>query len=638
MDYKIIPKEEPLNPLVEEILNSRKKAKFAAYEESQREEVTEDEQKQEREPKGEVFHIKGFLSRINTDCRTLVNFSLEELSYLKSLVKPHISLGRNSGIGLKSRIFIALFSFATNQTYPEMQTSLGVKHSTISIIVAQCINNFFRTWAYNFIQCFRSPTYSPQTEVKFQNFPWCIGAVDTTTIAFLKPQSKAEQAASWDAKNHVNGLKLEVLVDPSGQASYANANFLAATHDKRIFDESGIIQFITQQGKSGTCNVLPVIADKGYQGIKQVSSGSVHMLKGSTPDNIKYNHAVAQDRQIVERWNCRFKMSWGMMHEKYRGDRRRLPAIVIGLTALTNYLIQLHPLNRDDDPSPDNGFEQSTSTCTQPINTDDSHSEPAVKYLGIRNQGSTCHLNCTLQFLFAIPEARKIISESAQHQLQPSLEIHKIFCSLLDVQSGIIPSTKDLTDLLGDKWLHERSIEESLFELIDLINENRSQYSSDNPFADLFGVKLPNNEIIKNIVYLPYNGSIINAMKRYITTQDEKLELSTLLPVLCARPPNTPNVKYPFSIDLDLSTISNTPGPYTLVCAVAYASHHLIYFKKVEDQWYILNDSTCRTCTEEQVLALQGGNEDECKVLWETLRGKWIAALLVYAKPQYRII
>ena len=136
----------------------------------------------------------------------------------------------------------------------------------------------------------------------------------------MKPKSKGEQTSSWNAKNQVNGRKLEVLVDASGQAIYANANYLGAVHDKRIFDESEIINFISEHGSSGISNIRAVIADKGYQGIKNIFPNSVHMMNGKDPAIIEFNNGIAQDSQIVERWNCRVKMCWGMMHEVYRSD------------------------------------------------------------------------------------------------------------------------------------------------------------------------------------------------------------------------------------------------------------------------------------------------------------------------------
>ena len=641
-----IYKEDPIDQLLEDIERRHQQARFDVFQEQNREELTEEEQKSSMQPKSrEIFHIKQFLERTQAQCSTLVNFTLQELSHLKKLVSPYVTLGRNCGIGLKSRIFVALFAFANNQTYPEMQVSLGLKHSTISIIVSQCIRSYFPIWAHNFIQSCQSAKYFRRTQDTFQNFPWCVGAVDTTTIAFLRPQSKQEQSMSWDAKNHVNGRKLEVLVDPSGQAIYANANFLAATHDKRIFDESGIIQFITQEGKAGTCNVLGVIADKGYQGIKQVSPASVLMAKGSTPQIIEYNKSVAADRQIVERWNCRFKMSWGMMHDVYRGDRSKLPIIIMGLTALTNYHIQLHPLNNDDDPMDDKPKDEEAKKINDQPKTSPSPIQPQIKSItpttptpvppsnapqsqntpkcsGIQNQGSTCHLNAAIQLLFSIPEAREVIEASAIHQLTPSLQLHQVF-STLKRNSGAA-STKELTDVLGDEWLHERSIDESLFELMDKINENRQNYSAENSFAELFWIALPNGEKLRNIVYLPFHGSIIDAMKRFITAPGEKIRFSSLISILCARGPQSSDV-YHFAHELDLSEISDGPNPYKLVGVVGYAHHHLIYLKCVDDQWYILNDEKCETCSTEQVLELQGGKE-------------WVAALLLYAAPGYKVL
>ena len=112
---------------------------------------------------------------------------------------------------------------------------------------------------------------------------------------------------------------------------------------------------------------------------------------------------MAANRQIVQRWNCRLKMSWGMMHDVYRGDRSKLPVIIMELIAITNY--HIHPLNNEDDPLDDKTKDEKAqnieeksqpySTTNQTHNTNNNH-----------NSSATNTQKCLMiQLLFSIQEA-----------------------------------------------------------------------------------------------------------------------------------------------------------------------------------------------------------------------------------------
>ena len=82
------------------------------------------------------------------------------------------------------------------------------------------------------------PKALPICKVQFKNYPDAVGAVDSSTIPFYRPQIKEDQKKSWDAKNHQNGIKLQALVNPAGKAIHICTNYLGTAHDKKVFDLS----------------------------------------------------------------------------------------------------------------------------------------------------------------------------------------------------------------------------------------------------------------------------------------------------------------------------------------------------------------------------------------------------------------
>ena len=73
---------------------------------------------------------------------------------------------------------------------------------------------------------------------------------------------------SWDGKNHVNDIKLQAVVNPARMAIHVNIDYLGSVHDKKLFDVSGVTEFLTV--KRGVRLLHhPILADRGYAGIEK---------------------------------------------------------------------------------------------------------------------------------------------------------------------------------------------------------------------------------------------------------------------------------------------------------------------------------------------------------------------------------
>lgn len=651
------------DPLETEILEKRKRIEEAFRKECEEEELTENEEKAIQEKtfhiKPKLFSIGTYLKGKNVDITVLCNFTKKELGILKGYLVPEIKITKHARIGLKSRIFIALFAFTTNDTYKEMQAHLSIPDSTISDIVKECIKEYFPIWRKAFIPSEAGKTYAMikqegEQKKQFDNFPWCIGAVDTTTIEFLKPKDEEERRKSWDAKNKINGRKLEALVAPDGQALYANAQYLGAVHDKRIFDESGIKDFITQTIGMNS-SVFPVMADKGYTGIRTGNANHEVMKKNEKKDPQKraYNKNMAHDRQIVERWNCRFKINWAMMGQRYRGNRKYLEDIIMGITALTNFYNKIHPLDDETNESKEKKSTDSKNTHKDsPSNQDvkkestqivKKESPQIVKKTskngltrtqsecGIYNQGSTCHLNVTLQLLYSIPETKQAIIEIAKKGISPIKEMFDVF-SILDKKQNPATTTS-LTAKLGNEWTNERSLDDSVLDLLNIIISNANKINQSD-VKQLFKIILPSGEEKIMQVYYTKANSVINLFKLLIHKDEESIYFSKYIVLLCGPEAN----KIQFDFELDLSNISSTDTHYYLSAVIAYNNHHLVYFKKKNQNWYYINDENCYIVNEEIIIGLQGGSSKEHKEMLKLLNRDWKANLLLYSNQDNALI
>ena len=664
----------------------RQQALLDVSEESNRAEFAYDESisnVQQPHYRDKQFTIHTYMkNHPNESLTSVCNFDKQQLHYLKSLLPPKLGRSGSRNIGAKSRIFIALYHFCTNSTFKEMELNLNVPHATIAAIVKECIDVFFPIWESRFIPSMAKKNYSEvePPKHKFINFPWCVGAIDTTTVAHVAPKSKSEKAASWDAKNRCNGRKLECVVNPDGKAIWVCADFEAGTHDFRIYKESGVQEFFSDQSPTGIKVIQPLLADRGYTGMKNFSPNSEVMLRGEGAEEI--NTSIAQDRSIVERWNSRFKQNWGMMHDVYRGDRRELKKIMLGVAALTNYHIDLHPL---DDPIkyneklkkllenprkmpiiPEKKMTRtktkkaafSSKSSQESYNKDDYipnvsilvpkdaaiiHQLPiAENIVGLINQGTTCHINVSLQLLFSIQDFKTAVYSCASICLRPSMQLSQIFhiMEIPEQFKGAAISTTKLTEQLGNaKYLPRRVVEDTMFDIVESINQNTHEIISITSLDSLFNIITPNGNTMKYLIMLPRTSSIHELLYPYIQDKDnDKFLFPQNLIILCGRAANldlssytdTPRYNYPDEIDLcDYS--ANENGRYHLAGIVGYMPDHYVFFKKQQNNWIMINDQHAFFCTQDHIDCLRGGTSEQTSALWNALDIPCIASLLWYS-------
>ena len=596
---------------------------------------------------------------------SFTNFSSDELDELVILINNKLGYsrrGKKIKVSTKGCIFLTLAYYSSYMPLTNLAEIMNIKVPTLERIIRKVTNTYFPIFIWKFI-----PKSIPTCKTQFTNYPSAVGAVDSTTIKFYQPSSKTLKQKSWDGKNKVNGIKLQALVNPAGIAIHICTDYLGATHDKKLFDLSEVTAFVTV--KRGVELIpLPVLADRGYVGIEKYHTSAIVQQKGDDEETKKRNNFIAVDRQIVERFFGRFKMSWGVMADGFRGDRETIPTIIKGLIALTNYNISLHPLTKDDsatisEPNKASTYEDEAKNAVQlslkvpiePRNSGVKYSlEVSEQFIGIKNQGSTCHLNAVLQTIFMINPFVKIITES-NINASPSQELAAIFHQMIVCQHNQnacdhVIFTKELTRSLGRKWLSMQDPIDTFEFLMKKISENLTIMKSDDNITDIFGIrfivqhKITKKQYTENwlslSLYIQYED-VYEALEMQIFSM-EKFYPPPILVIQTCRPRETAEFKchmkrYSFSLTLDLSNISNNNNKhYELFSIIAYASLHTITFNKINDQWYVFDDENVYTCDEEMISCLYGGEESNS--LWEHTQGlKWTAKILFYREIHYNI-
>jgi hypothetical protein len=264
-----------------------------------------------------------------------------------ALLRPHQS-GRPYHIAPIDQFFVLILWLTSGFCYRQMSFSTKLSQSCLHRIVHNCLNVLPGVFVKRFIPSPDSLN-SVESNRRFESFPAAFGVVDASPIFIQRPQRHADGYYQGKYKKHC--VKVQVLVTPDGLCAHLSPVCQGSAHDKRLFDESGIIKALHCVGRHHRC--LPILADLGYQGILQTCQGAIlpyKKLPGRelTEEQKEHNRLLAVDRVIIENYFGRWKTLFGIVHELlYRGSIRDLSPIVQLTIAMTNYYVLQHPLRRE---------------------------------------------------------------------------------------------------------------------------------------------------------------------------------------------------------------------------------------------------------------------------------------------------
>lgn len=394
---------------------------------------------------------------------------------------------------------------------------------------------------------------------------------------------------SWDGKNHVNGIKLQAVVNPARMAIHVNIDYLGSVHDKKLFDVSGVTEFLTV--KRGVRLLHhPILADRGYAGIEKYYEEAIVQRRGNDKEIIERNNQIAKDRQIVERFFGRLKMSWGILSDGFRGEKSTLQTIILGLTALTNYLIYQHPLTSDDAPD------------LLEVSVEDEEDNNQIitisNIVGIHNHGFTCHLNSVLQVLISIPEFVETLQQNANDDCRITQAFMQVFNQIQTRSNDNSHSadTSCLTNILGQHILEMQDCIDTYEEIVTKISYEFQSKSSQTDVSAIFRSDIQRKDGSSEKMLTFYlNASIpdvalaFKSMKKNIT----RFIVPPILVINLCRMPETETYKHSatkfcFPFNLDLHKISTCEKKqYELFAIIAYADKHFIAFVKKNGEWII---------------------------------------------------
>ena len=314
-------------------------------------EVSEDEDENRREFSFEkLLEQKGEEGFKNITGFTSAEF-LRLLEEITPLIPPR-GRGRTE-MSMKDSMVLFLAWATSGMTFSEIATHLNVPNTT----VFRTITNFVSRTKDAFVAKFIPNTIEAAEATRnFTNFPHAFGAVDATVIPIFRPSDHDAQVEYFSGKHKIHCVKFQCLVNPDGLAVHLSKVVEGSMHDKKLFDESGLTQFLANSRVVGGHAVTErkhILCDAGYVGIQHTHPEAIIAKKKPmnaemSDEHKEFNRLLSSDRMIVENYFGRMKVIFGSVHAKFRCKIQFLKNLVPILISVTNYHIQLHPLRRED--------------------------------------------------------------------------------------------------------------------------------------------------------------------------------------------------------------------------------------------------------------------------------------------------
>jgi hypothetical protein len=247
---------------------------FALFEQLAQERMAQapalpDQDQTDEEARHPTFEFDAFIAEFgDAGLQAITRFRVEEFYEIYDVVSVSLEvhgMGRR-GMDSKSKLFVLLAWLTSGLTYLRLGLELGIAKTIVSEVVHTTANAIKEAIIAAFLP--RHNT-DPQAncDLAFPDFPDAYAAVDASVVAIWKPL--VDQKLYYSGKHKFHCVKVQALVRPNGLCVHISDVFKGSIHDKRLFDVSQVIDFLTETVPGRHVRHLPFLADSGYQGLQR---------------------------------------------------------------------------------------------------------------------------------------------------------------------------------------------------------------------------------------------------------------------------------------------------------------------------------------------------------------------------------
>jgi hypothetical protein len=249
-----------------------------------------------------------------------ISLTWEEFLELDPIVKPSMEQngrGRRPSLARIDRFSVLMLYLTSRCTIKRIALSLNLSpaltmHSVQGTLC--CIEGSMQ-------QFFPSTKAEVRCERTFDNHPEVFGIADASPAFIRRPDRHQEDNQSGKYRRHC--VKVQALVTADGQCLHLSKVYRRSTHNKAIFDRSGLADFTSCQppGSAGPRHRI-IMGDLGNpRTCPGATLQHTRPARGELPfDQKRHSRAPSRDRIIVEIFFGGWKTLFGIYIEVFRGE------------------------------------------------------------------------------------------------------------------------------------------------------------------------------------------------------------------------------------------------------------------------------------------------------------------------------
>ncbi|KAA8543938.1 hypothetical protein F0562_021885 [Nyssa sinensis] len=297
---------------------------------------------------------------------SVFKISRKTFNYICSLVKEHMMAKQanfmftnNKPMSLYDQVAVALRRLSSGDSLITVADSFGTNHSTVSQVTWRFVEAMEERGLHH-LQWPSTEQEMTDIKSKFEKiggFPNCCGAIDTTHIMMLLPQSDPSNKVWLDyEKNH--SMILQAIVDPDMRFRDIVSGWPGKMNDSSVLQSSSIFK-LCEKGERLNGNKMKlsegtelreyIVGDSGFPLFPWlVTPYQGKELSGSRAE---FNKRHFDTRIVAPRALARLKEMWRIIQGvMWRPDKHRLPRIILVCCILHNIVIDMEDAVLDELP------------------------------------------------------------------------------------------------------------------------------------------------------------------------------------------------------------------------------------------------------------------------------------------------
>uniref|UniRef100_A0A0A9DCY7 DDE Tnp4 domain-containing protein n=1 Tax=Arundo donax TaxID=35708 RepID=A0A0A9DCY7_ARUDO len=314
---------------------------------------------------GFCMRMAGTLSSIEDAQRFESVFKMPRrtFNYVCSLVKDEMMVRSSSYtfldgtmLSLEDRVAVALRRLNSGGSLVTVGSSIGVNHSTVSLITWRFIEAMEERGSHHL----RWPHSGEMEKIKskfekIHGLPNCCGVVDTTHITMCLSSAEPNCKVWLDHEKNYS-MVLQAVVDPNTRFTDIVTGWPGSMKESSILHSSGLFK-LCEKGERLNGSKLKlsdgseigeyIIGDTGYPLLPWLLTP--YQEKDLTESKAEFNRRHSAARTVAPRTLANFKDTWKFLQgEMWRPDKHKLPRIIHVCCFLHNIIIDLQDAAMDE--------------------------------------------------------------------------------------------------------------------------------------------------------------------------------------------------------------------------------------------------------------------------------------------------